>query len=164
MTLDEVKAIPMRAVAERYGLQPNRAGFIRCPFHQEKSGSMKLYARDAHCFGCGWNGDQIDFVRQMDGLDFKEAFMALGGTYPDDVESRAETQRRVRQAETERRKREEREAEMKRKKEANNRYITLLRNGIECFPVFSEEWCFCQNELVHELYRHDILNGLGAAP
>lgn len=164
MTLDEVKAIPMSTVVERYGFRPNRAGFIRCPFHREKSGSMKIYARDAHCFGCGWNGDQIDFVRQMDGLDFREAFMVLGGTYPDDDENREETRRRIRQAEIERQKREEREMEMRRKREANNRYITLLRNGIECFPVFSAEWCFCQNELVYELYRHNVLNGLEAAP
>lgn len=164
MTLDEVKAIPMRAVVERYGLRPDRAGFIHCPFHQEKSGSMKVYARDAHCFGCGWNGDQVDFVRQMDGLGFRDAFMALGGTYPDDARGREEARRRIRQAEMERQEREEREAEMRRKREANNRYITLLRNGIECFPVFSEEWCFCQNELPGQLFRHDILNGLEAVP
>lgn len=162
MTLDEVKNIPMRDVVGRYGFQPNRGGFIRCPFHGEKSGSMKIYQKDAHCFGCGWNGDQIDFVSKIDGLDFKEAFLALGGTYPDDAEGRAEAQRKARQAEEERKKREEEEAEMRRAIEENNKYIELLRNGLDSFPVFSDEWNFCQSALTYELYRHDILNGLEA--
>ena len=162
MTLDEIKQIPMREIVERYGFHPSRAGFIHCPFHQgDKGASIKVYAKDRHSHACGNHGDQIDFVRKMDNLSFKEAFLALGGTYETDKEKRVEVQRKIRMAEIERQKKVEREAEMMRKRDRNNRYITALRNGIACFPVYSEEWCFCQNELAYQLYLHGVLNGLG---
>lgn len=160
MTLDEIKRIPMREIVERYGFTPNRAGFIHCPFHQgDKGASLKVYDRDFHCHSCGSHGDQIDFVRRMDGLSFKEAFIALGGTY--DNEDKEEVSKKIRQAEKERQEKAEREARMKQRRDDNNRYISLLRNGLNSFPVLSDEWCFCQNELTYQLYLHSILNGLG---
>ena len=149
----------MADIVQRYGFQPNRAGFIHCPFHRgDKGASMKVYQKDAHCFGCGWNGDGIDFVAKMDGLSFKEAFLALGGTY--EHEDKADVRRKIKQAERRRLEKEAREAERKRQRDAAARYISALRNGIECFPVFSDEWCFCQNELPKWLHRYDILSGL----
>ena len=162
MTLDEIKQIPMREIVERYGFHPSRAGFIHCPFHtSDKGASMKIYEKDFHCHACSAHGDQIDFVMRMDNLSFKEAFLVLGGTYETDKEKRVEVQRKIRLAEIERQKKAEREAEMMRKRDRNNRYITVLRNGIACFPVYSDEWCFCQNELVKQLYIHDILSDGG---
>ena len=81
MTKEEIKDLySMKDILERYGLpQPNRAGFICCPFHKEKTASMKIYKKDFHCFGCGANGDIFTFVMLMDGLTFKEAFKELGG-------------------------------------------------------------------------------------
>lgn len=50
-----------------------------CPFHPEKTPSF--YVNDAkgfgHCFGCGWHGDQIKFVMDREGCDFKGAYRAL---------------------------------------------------------------------------------------
>lgn len=159
MTLDEIKQIPMREIVARYGFHPSRSGFIHCPFHQcDKGASLKVYAKDWHCHACGNHGDQIDFVRKMDNLSFKEAFLALGGTYETDKEKRAEVQRKIKMAEIERQKKAEKEAELMRKRDRNNRYITALRNGILSFPALSDDWCFCQNELVKQLYLHDILS------
>lgn len=161
MTLEEVKRIPMREVVERYGLRPSRSGFIHCPFHQgDKGASLKIYEYDWHCHACGSHGDQVDFVRRMDNLSFKEAFMILGGTYEKDQEKRAEVQRKIRQAEIRRQEKVKKEAEMRKKRDRNNNYITALRNGIANFPAYSDEWCFCQDELVRQLYQHEILNGL----
>lgn len=165
MTLDEVKNIPMRVIVERYGFQPSRSGFIHCPFHQgDKGASMKIYAKDFHCFACSAHGSQIDFVMMMDNLSFKEAFIALGGTYDTDKEKRVEVQHKIRLAEIERQKKAEREAYMRLKKDMNNKYITALRNGLNCFPVFSDEWCTCQNELAYQLYKHEILNEPEVSP
>jgi DNA primase len=61
---NEVKSrADMRSVALQYGFTPNRSGFICCPFHCEKTASMKLYERDYHCFGCGAHGDAVAFVK-----------------------------------------------------------------------------------------------------
>lgn len=49
-----------------------------CPFHTDDSPSFVIYpTNDAHCFGCGWNGDSISFVQKRDGLDFKQAVRLL---------------------------------------------------------------------------------------
>ena len=69
---DEVKAaVSIRDAAELYGYHPNRAGFICCPFHREKTPSMKLYPGEGgfHCFGCGAGGSVIDFTAQLFNLD-----------------------------------------------------------------------------------------------
>lgn len=56
--------IDMQEVAEGYGFQVNRMGFIPCPFHNEKTASLKVFPgnRGWHCFGCHQGGSVIDFV------------------------------------------------------------------------------------------------------
>ena len=83
MTTEEIKAnTSMAEVIRTYGLQPDRAGFIRCPFHSgDREPSMKIYRDSYYCFGCGTSGDVFTFVMQMEGVDFKEAFRKLGGEY-----------------------------------------------------------------------------------
>ena len=83
MTKEELKQrYSMKEIVEQYGFRPNRAGFIRCPFHTgDRDASLKIYEKDFHCFGCGANGDIFDFVQGMDGVSFREAFLSLGGTY-----------------------------------------------------------------------------------
>ena len=53
--------------------------FGLCPFHSEKSPSFSVHPSRGryHCFGCGADGDAIEFVRQTRGLDFMEAIEAL---------------------------------------------------------------------------------------
>jgi Spy/CpxP family protein refolding chaperone len=58
-----------------------RDGFVKCPFHDEKTGSLKVF-KDNHwwCFGaCQEGGDVIDLVMKMDGLKFLEAVRKLSG-------------------------------------------------------------------------------------
>lgn len=75
------KRIPMTELARRLGFEPNRAGFIRCPFHDERTPSLKLYDGDGgfSCYGCGAVGDQVDFLRRLHGVDFTEALAKLAG-------------------------------------------------------------------------------------
>lgn len=66
--------------AEAYGLQPDRGGFVHCPFHTgDNHGSLKLYPEDRgwHCFGCGAGGDVIDLVRRLFGLSFRQAVLRI---------------------------------------------------------------------------------------
>ena len=68
-------SISMTDIVKKYGFKPNRAGFICCPFHQEKTASLKIYKGDRgwHCFGCGKNGDVIEFVKLFFNVDFSTA-------------------------------------------------------------------------------------------
>ena len=43
-----------------------------CPFHDDKNPSMKVDTR-FHCFGCGADGDVIDFTSRLYNLSSKEA-------------------------------------------------------------------------------------------
>ena len=44
--------VTARQAAEAYGLKVGRTGMACCPFHLDKSPSMKLDER-YYCFGCG---------------------------------------------------------------------------------------------------------------
>ena len=58
-------AVPMRAAAERFGLEVNYAGMVRCPFHEDHTPSMKLYDDHFYCFGCGKHGDVVDLTAEL---------------------------------------------------------------------------------------------------
>ena len=82
MDKDQIKSTTsMFDVIARYGFQPNKSGFICCPFHQEKTASLKIYPDSFYCFGCHANGDIFKFVMLMEECDFKKAYAILGGTY-----------------------------------------------------------------------------------
>ena len=66
------QAVTTRQAAERYGIRVERNGMCRCPFHEDKTPSMKLDRR-YYCFGCGATGDVIDFVSRLRGISSKEA-------------------------------------------------------------------------------------------
>ena len=72
-------ALDIDRVVSFYGYEPNRQGFVSCPFHNEKTASCKIYpqSNSFYCFGCGAGGDVIDFVRLLYGLDFRQACVRL---------------------------------------------------------------------------------------
>lgn len=74
----------MDEVARRYGFEPNRAGFIRCPFHQgDRTASLKIYPGRGgfHCFGCGAHGSVIDFAMLLFGISFGQALLRLNSDF-----------------------------------------------------------------------------------
>lgn len=69
--------------ARHYGFQPSHAGFIPCPFHHEKTASLKLYPGEGgfYCFGCHSGGSVLDFVAQLYGLDALGAVRRLNDDF-----------------------------------------------------------------------------------
>lgn len=50
----------------------------KCPFHEERTASFSIFPDNSfHCFGCGKNGDSIDFIRLLHNLTFPEAIKEL---------------------------------------------------------------------------------------
>ena len=74
------KTVTARQAAEYYGLQVNRSGMCRCPFHNDRHPSMKVDKR-FHCFGCGADGDVIHFTAKLFGLSNKEAARKLANDF-----------------------------------------------------------------------------------
>ena len=48
--------VTTRQAAELYGIRVRRNGMVCCPFHADRTPSMKVDRR-FHCFGCGADGD-----------------------------------------------------------------------------------------------------------
>ncbi len=156
MNSEEIKASrSMQEVLSRYGMQPNRAGFIRCPFHKEKTASMKIYRDGYYCFGCGAHGDVFDFVQAMDNLSFREAFLDLGGTY--EKETFRDRMARY-HAQKERDMRRKRAEDFRVRRKLNNDLIDIYREWYQKSEPFSDAWTDCYNALQYQLYLHEILN------
>lgn len=67
-------------VGSRVQLKKSGSTFIGlCPFHGEKTPSFHVSpARQRfHCFGCGVDGDAIEFLMQHDGMEFQDALEDL---------------------------------------------------------------------------------------
>lgn len=60
-------------------IKPNSSGFVICPFHNERTASLKIYKESNrfHCYGCALGGDVVDFVMKKYDLDFIEAVKML---------------------------------------------------------------------------------------
>lgn len=58
-----------------------------CPFHKERSGSFTVADGKGfcHCFGCGWHGGAIDFLKDYENLDFPAAVERLADLVGMDV-------------------------------------------------------------------------------
>ena len=69
-------SVTMKQVAELYGIDTKR-GMINCPFHNDKTPSMKLYDDHYYCFGCGEHGDAVSFAARITGLSQYEAAKQL---------------------------------------------------------------------------------------
>ncbi len=50
-----------------------------CPFHKEKTPSFTVNDEKGfyHCFGCGAHGDAIGFVKEIEGISYREAIEKL---------------------------------------------------------------------------------------
>ena len=66
------ESVTTREAAEMYGIEVKRGGMACCPFHDDRHPSMKVDRR-FHCFGCGADGDVIDFTARLYNLTPKEA-------------------------------------------------------------------------------------------
>jgi len=150
----------MRDVLEKCGVpQPNRADFIHCPFHKgDLDPSMKIYPKDFHCFGCGANGDVIDFVQRFYGMSFKDAFQYLGGTYEKPAFSSKLAIYRAEKAKEMRRKKAR---ELQKHRELNYVLISVYRRYFRQSEPFTDVWCDCYNKLQYQLYIMDVLDKEG---
>ena len=71
-------SVTMDQILDLYGYKTKR-GFMKCPFHGEKTASLKVYenSRGWHCYGCERGGSVIDFVKEHEGCDFRTAVNAI---------------------------------------------------------------------------------------
>ena len=94
------QSVSTREAAEFYGIKVSRNGMACCPFHDDKNPSMKVDQR-FHCFGCGADGDVIDFTAKLFDLSPKEAAEKLAQDFGLIYDSQALPRRRYVRQKTE---------------------------------------------------------------
>ena len=86
------QSVTAREAAELYGIAVGRGGMVCCPFHDDRHPSMKVDTR-FHCFGCGADGDVIDFTARLYDLSPKEAAEKLAQDFGLSYDSKAPIRR-----------------------------------------------------------------------
>ncbi|AIY78866.1 CHC2 zinc finger family protein [Clostridium botulinum 202F] len=83
--MKELQDIDLKQLIEQEtGEKFNREGYIKCPFHNEKTPSMSVkFIPNANkqrykCWGCGAVGDAIDFIMNFKGMEYNQAREYLG--------------------------------------------------------------------------------------
>lgn len=139
-------SVTMTELCQRYGIEINRQGFAVCPFHNERTASLKIYdgTRGYSCYGCGKSGDVISFVQLLYGLSFSEALNKIN----DDFGLNLPLERRLSLREKHRfdiiekqrlREKREREDLFERYRQAFNRWAELDRAKITYKPKSTDE-------------------------
>ena len=78
MTIKEIKAqLAITTVLAHYNITINKNKHCLCPFHEDKTPSLKIYpeTNTYHCFGCGKTGDTIQFIQDKQGLTKHKALI-----------------------------------------------------------------------------------------
>lgn len=76
------ETVHMEDVVRRYYPDGTwRGQYVACPFHGERTPSLRVYERDYHCFGCGAHGDAVDFVVALLGVRPYEAIQRLAADF-----------------------------------------------------------------------------------
>ena len=74
-------AVTPRMAAEWYGLPIQQGSMVCCPFHADRTPSMKLNEDYFYCFGCGATGDVIDLAARLFDLSKYEAVQKLAADF-----------------------------------------------------------------------------------
>ena len=85
MEINEIKArLSIQTVLSHYGLKPNKNNMLNCPFHDDGTASLKIYPRTNtfNCFGCGKNGDHIQFIELYEDYARYKAILKVQGLKP----------------------------------------------------------------------------------
>ena len=89
---DTLKArITIPQAAAYYGVKVDRSDMCRCPFHSDKTPSMKINETYYYCFGCHTTGDVIDFNARLFDLSPLEAARKLAADFGIDPKTPAST-------------------------------------------------------------------------
>lgn len=160
MTTEEIKrTVTMRDVLARYGIEVKN-NMCCCPIHKEKHPSMKVFKDGYKCFACGSGGDVFKFIQEMEGCDFKTAFINLGGTY----EKHSNTQAKVIAKTTIKRMKDQKEKVKSTEKEFKQilqNCIDMCNYWIEHEEAYSDNWCYGQKHIswLWHIYEEKYIEG-----
>lgn len=164
--------VAIERVCERYGVDLTRGSFASCPFHGERTPSLRVYreSNSFHCFGCGAHGDVISFVQKLFDLSFPDALRKIDadfglniyGDHTFEELRRSHYKQMAIRAERERKKREKEQADKEywaafdewKRLDDNRRLCKPKSPDEELHPLFVESL----QKLTHQEYLVDCLD------
>jgi len=164
ISFELIKTIPMVNVIEHLGGVINRSGFCECPFHNEKTPSMKVYNDHAYCFGCGKRIDGIAYAAKILGVTVNQAALYLAKEFGVTVNDRASSYTVVRK-ELQRRAQLQKQQEIRTAKiNASFRllgdYIQLLNAWEKYLPINDPRYIWAIHHIANAEYVFDELISL----
>ena len=78
MEIRDIKThLSILTVLDSYNLKPNKNNMLKCPFHEDKDPSLKVYTNTNtfNCFGYGKAGDQIEFIQLKENCSKHDAIL-----------------------------------------------------------------------------------------
>jgi len=160
--------VPMRSVAEHYGFELSRGGRIKCPFHDDRNPSMKIYEgnRGYYCFACNRGGNVINFVSELFNIEKRDAMLKINEDFhlgivceKPTLRQATELSKQVRKREIERRERERIETEQNERRQALLNEWIYLDKYIRLFaPKLQDE--MPSNLFFYALNRLEYVNYL----
>ena len=153
------ESVSMQQVVEHYGLRINPKGLCRCPFHNDKKPSLKVYpnGKGFYCFACGVGGDQISFAAKYLGVGNLEAAKTLAAEFAVEIKEPI-TYREKREAKLRKNKRQEQREFVDRAK-----MYLLAYYGLLCDSIRNKDKHFWEG-LGNITYVQYLLDCLEACP
>lgn len=159
------KTLTMPQVARHLGYEPNRAGFIKSPFQDERTASCKLYERSFYDFSANTGGDLIRFTAAVLGLNNWQAACYLVDAFslPYSVSGSKDNREQIKKRQQERARQQEKEQRFKdawlQEVDKLKRWEHIFTLVIEkqVFPPMSDLWAYAVMELQKVSYRLDVL-------
>jgi DNA primase len=159
----------MTDIFNLYGFRKSKNNSVLCPFHSEKTPSLKTYKNDTffHCFGCGEHGGVIDFVMKYFNINFKQALLRINSDFNLNIYSNQKMeQKKISQLAIQRKQIEENRNELERLNQLNewlDYHCFLWEIKLNFEPITSEIlendfYKFVMCELQYVEHRIEVLN------
>lgn len=135
-------------VATKYGLQTDRSGRCKCPFHGSNSKTMAIYNKAGgkyFCFSCNASGDSIGLAKQLLGVDYNEAVKILAKDFNLNVFENGEAEKdwktyQIKKVVAEHNEKFKPTAEYDRLLDQHRKYHNILKDKPESWESMSDEF------------------------
>lgn len=128
--IDYIKRnVSVKDFCAMHGISISKSGFAVCPFHREKTASLKIYSEKSkgfNCYGCGANGTIIDFVMKYYNSSFRDALKIIDSEFHLGLFSPISLTEKRKRIEAENKMKQEHEKEKQAKIEFEKEYDTAF--------------------------------------
>ena len=92
--IDQIKSAAniVEIVSDHVQLKKSGSDFKgKCPFHEDKTPSFTLHGNRYKCFGCGKSGDSIDFLMEIENINYLTAIEKIAARYFIELDKKSKT-------------------------------------------------------------------------